>query len=260
MTAVLVTGAAGKVATMLRPELTGHDMRAVDLRALDTREVTGWDGADVRTGDLADPEVAAAAVDGMDAVVHLAANPDPGASWADLRGPNADAVVTLLDAARRAGVTKVVLASSVHAVGGYVAEGLPDGVLVDPRWPLRPCCTYGATKAFAEAYARSVADSGKASVLCLRLGGVVERPTDTGNLIGWLAPGDLRRLVRAALAADVHYGVYFGVSANTRGVFDYANALDELGYRPESDSEEYAGDVVPGDGGLCRWSAEPART
>lgn len=248
MTAVLVTGAAGKVAGMLRPGLTG-----LDLRAADTREVTGWDGADIRTGDLADPAFAAAAVDGMDAVVHLAANPHPGASWEQLRGPNADAVVALLDAAWRAGVPRVVLASSVHAMGGYVADGLPAGTLVGPTWPVRPCCTYGATKAFAEAYARTVADGGGPSVVCLRLGGVVPRPTDTGNLLGWLSPGDLRLLVRAALAADVRYGCYFGVSANTRGMFDYANAVDELGYRPESDSEAYAADVAPGDGGLCRW-------
>ncbi|WP_157988011.1 NAD-dependent epimerase/dehydratase family protein [Jiangella endophytica] len=251
MTAVLVTGAAGKVAGMLRPALAGQVLRVVD-----TRDVTGWDGADARTGDLADPGFTATAVEGMDAIVHLAANPHPGATWPELRGPNADAVVTLLDAAWRAGVAKVVLASSVHAVGGYVADGLPAGTLLDPAWPARPCCTYGSSKVFAEAYARSVADGGGPSVVCLRLGGVVPRPTDTGNLLGWLSPGDLRLLVRAALAADVRYGCYFGVSANTRGVFDYANAVTELGYRPESDSEAYAADVTPGDGGLCRWRDE----
>lgn len=251
MTTVLVTGAAGKVAGLLRPGLRG-----LDLRAVDTRSPTGWAGADVRTGDLADPAFTAAAVDGVDAIVHLAANPHPGATWPELRGPNADAVVTLLDAAWRAGVTKVVLASSVHAMGGYVADGLPAGTLVDPAWAARPCCTYGATKVFAEAYARTVADGGGPSVVCLRLGGVVPRPTDTGNLIGWLSPGDLRSLVRAALAADVRYGCYFGVSANTRGVFDHTTAVAELGYLPSSDSEIYAAEVGPGDGGLCRWRDE----
>ncbi|WP_157574441.1 NAD-dependent epimerase/dehydratase family protein [Jiangella muralis] len=255
MTAVLVTGAAGNVAGMLRPGLDG-----LDLRAVDTRDVTGWPGADVRVGDLADPAFTAAAVEGMDAVVHLAANPSPGASWPQLRGPNADAVVTLLDAAWRAGVRRVVLASSVHAMGGYVAAGLPGGVLVDPAWPVRPCCTYGASKAFAEAYARTVADGGGPSVLCLRLGGVLPLPLDTGNLLAWLSPGDLRLLVRSALAADVRYGCYFGVSANTRGVFSYANAAAELGYRPESDAETYAASVAPGDGGFCRWRDEEAPT
>lgn len=251
MTAVLVTGAAGNVAGMLRPGLDD-----VPVRAVDTRPVTGWDGADVRVGDLADPSFTAAAVEGMDAVVHLAANPSPGASWPELRGPNADAVVTLLDAAWRAGVRRVVLASSVHAMGGYVSAARADGGLVDPVWPVRPCCAYGASKAFAEAYARTVADGGGPSVVCLRLGGVLPEPTDTGNLIGWLSPGDLRMLVRSALAADVRYGCYFGVSANTRGVFSYANAVAELGYRPESDSEAHAASVSPGDGGLCRWPDE----
>ncbi|TDD66021.1 NAD(P)-dependent oxidoreductase [Jiangella aurantiaca] len=251
MTAVLVTGAAGKVAGMLRPGLTGLDVRAVD-----TREVIGWDDADTGTGDLADPGFTAAAVDGMDAVVHLAANPSPGASWSQFRRPNVDAVVTLLDAAWAAGVAKVVLASSVHAMGGYIADGLPAGTLVDPAWPVRPCCTYGASKVFAEAYARTVADGGGPAMMCLRLGGVVPRPTDTGTLLGWLSPSDLRLLVRAALVADVRYGCYFGVSANARGVFDFTNATDELGYRPESDSEAYAAEVTPRDGGLCRWRTE----
>ncbi|PZF85760.1 NAD-dependent epimerase/dehydratase family protein [Jiangella anatolica] len=257
MTTVLVTGAAGRVAGMLRPGLDG-----LSLRVVDTRPVTGWDGADVVLGDLADPGFAAAALDGMDAVVHLAANPNADAAWPHLRGPNVDAVVTLLDAARAAGVPKVVLASSVHAMGGYPVDGLSgdgvgglaNGALIDPDWPARPCCTYGATKAFAEAYGRTVADDGGPAVLCLRLGAVLPHPTDTGNLRVWLSPGDLQRLIRAALAAELRYGCYFGVSANTHGVFSYANAM---GYRPESDSAIYAADVPVGDGGVCRWRAAP---
>src|ERR1700754_4516014 len=120
MNAALVAGAAGGVAGLLRPGLTGFDLRAADIR-----QVTGWDGADVRTGDLTDPDFTAAAVDGMDAVVHLAANPHPGATSPYLRGPNAHAVVTLLAAAERAGVRTVLRASSLHTVGGYVAEGMP---------------------------------------------------------------------------------------------------------------------------------------
>lgn len=250
---VLVTGAAGKVATLLRPALAGRPVRAVDIRP-----VTGWDGAEILTGDLTDPAVAAAAVEGVGAVVHLAANPDPRSPWAGLRRSNADAVVTLLDAAGGARVPKVVLASSVHAMGGYVAAGLRAGERLDPGLPPRPCCPYGVTKVFAENYARMVVDGGGPSVLCLRLGGVLPRPGDTGNLLGWLAPVDLRHLVLAALAADVRYGCYFGVSANTRGVFNYSTATTELGYRPEADSEAYAADVVPGDGGMCRWAPDLA--
>ena len=63
-------------------------------------------------------------------------------TWPDLRRPNADAVVTLLETARELGVRRVVLASSVHAMGGYV---LACERLVDPAWPVAQCCDYGAT-------------------------------------------------------------------------------------------------------------------
>lgn len=244
MTTVLVTGATGKVAQLLRPALDDLSVRAVDIK-----QVTGWDGAETAVGDLADPAFTAAAVEGVDDVVHLAADPRPAASWRDLRGPNADAVVNLLEASAGAGVRRVVLASSVHAMGGYVRRG---GPVIDPSWPARPCCPYGASKAFAEAYGATIADGGGPAVICLRLGGCQPEPTDLGTTLGWLAPGDLQQLVSAALATDVRYGTYFGVSANTRGMFDYTNATDQLGYRPRFDAEAYAPGLPEGDGGLCR--------
>jgi uronate dehydrogenase len=246
---VLITGAAGTVATLLRPGLTGLDLRVTDRKA-----VEGWDSAASLTGDLSGPAFAAAAVEGVGAVVHLAADPRPSARWDDLRGPNVDMVATVFDAARAAGVPKIVLASSVHAMGGYVRPG---EVIVDPSWPARPCCGYGATKVFAEAYGYAVAASSGTSVVCLRLGLCRPKPTTTGSMAEWLAPDDLRRLVRAALEADVRYGVYFGVSANTRRLFDLANARDDLGYEPRLDSEVFAREMRPGPPGLC--SVPPLR-
>ncbi|MCG5219162.1 NAD-dependent epimerase/dehydratase family protein [Streptosporangium sp. KLBMP 9127] len=243
MTTVLITGAAGKVGTMLRPGLDG-----LDLRIADTRAAPDWGDAEALVGDVADPAFAAAALDGVDAVVHLAAHPVPSASWAELRRPNIDGIVTVLDAARDAGVPKVVLAGSVHTMGGYVRPG---ETVVDPAWPVRPCCRYGATKAFAEAYGGMIAAVSDTSVICLRLGACLPRPTTTGNLAEWLGPADLGGLVRAALTADVRTGAYFGVSANTRRAFDLTNAAHDLGYVPRLDSEAYASDLPSGRGGVC---------
>ena len=246
MRTVLVTGAAGNVGRMLRPGLGD-----VQVRAVDAREPVGWEGAETIVGDLAEPSFAASVIDGVDAIVHLAANPAPYASWADLRNPNADAVANVVDAARDAGVPKVVLASSVHAMGGYAGPGRP---LIDPAWPVRPCCRYGATKAFAEAYGHAVAATSETSVICLRLGACLPLPVDACTLRVWLGPADLQRLVRAALDADVAYGTYFGVSANTNGDYDIANARRELGYEPQLDAETHARGLPKGDlgGGLCR--------
>lgn len=247
---ILVTGAAGQVARMLVPALANsYELRLTDVREFfDLPETAG--SAERLSGDLTDPAFAAEALAGMDAVVHLAANPRPGATWAQLRAPNADATCTVLGAARSAGVPRVVLASSVHAAGGdYWAGDRP----VRPDRPPRPCCTYGATKAFAEALGGLYADSGALSVICLRLGAVVDRPTGTRMLDAWLSPGDLNRVVLAALAADVRFGVYFGMSANARSAFDIEPTRRDLGYAPVDDSEAYAGvAVADGESTLCR--------
>ena len=71
-------------------------------------------------------------------------------------------------------------------------------------------------------------------------------------LDGWLAPEDLRQLVIRCLDSDLAFGIFHGISANTRSSWDITNARNELGYAPTRDSEEFAGSVGPDiDGGLC---------
>ncbi len=159
---VVVTGAAGSVAGQLLPGLRGpYDLRLVDrVRSED-------DGATVLIGELTDPATVDRALAGADAVVHLAGNPEPDAPWEELREPNVEGFVTLLAAARRHAVRRVVFASSVHAMGGY--EGSRRWP-VDPSWPPSPCCAYGATKAFDEALARAFAYRSELSLVGLRFG------------------------------------------------------------------------------------------
>lgn len=238
-----ITGAAGRVAELLRPALAGHTVRVVDRRP-----AAGWGDADVVTGDLADPAVAASTVDGVDAVLHLAANPNPMTPWAALIRPNIEATVAALDAAREAGVHRIVLASSVHALGGWLRPG---GGLVDPQAPARPCCRYGATKAFAEAVGAETAHVSSTSVVCLRLGGCRVTPPTLSWASTWIGPDDLRALVLASLTADIRYGVYTGVSANSNGVFAEGTAGADLGWWPQQNAADH--DPPPGEssGGLC---------
>lgn len=231
---VLVTGAAGGVAGYLLPGLRS----AYTLRLTDRRPFP-----DAVVGDLCDADFARRVCGGVDAVVHLAADADPDQPWQRLRGPNADAVVNLLDAAAAAGVPRVVLASSLHAVGGYVDAGRAE---VGEDAPPYPCCAYGAVKVFAEHMGRLLADQRRLRVVCLRLGGVRDRPMARSWLPGWLSGPDLVRLVTAALTADVWYGVYHGVSANSARLWRHDRATAELGYQPLDDSARYT-DQVPDD-------------
>jgi nucleoside-diphosphate-sugar epimerase len=193
-------------------------------------------------GDLTDPDFVARITEGVDAVVHLAACPDPNASWDELRTANVEVVATLL----AAGVPRVVLASSAHVMGQYARTGR---VPIDPDWPVAPCCPYGATKAFAEALGRVFAYRTGASVIVLRLGATTPEPPASSALSGWLGPADLHQLVSRALVADGGYAVCAGVSANTRTIWDTRNTI---GYEPVLDSEAYAHQVPDDDGwGLC---------
>jgi thioester reductase-like protein len=226
---VVVTGAAGLVGGLVVAGLKDrHDLRPTDLRPK----------PGMTTGDLRDPAFVDDLLEGARAVIHLAANADPDSAWEDLRGPNADALVTLLDAAVRAGTVRtVVLASSLHAMGGHLDAGRVD---IRPDLPPQPCCVYGAAKVFGEQLGRVCADRHGLSVRCLRLGGVAERPPAKSWLGGWLSTGDAVRLVEAALTADIAYGVYHGISANTGSMWSYASAVTELGYQPRDDSAEHA--------------------
>lgn len=228
------------MAALLRPCI--EDLR---LRVTDLRPPVGWDAAETVVGDITDRAFATEVLDGTEAVVHLAANPSPAATWDELRGPNADGLVGLLEAARDLDVRRVVLASSVHTMLGYVLLGEE---FVEADRPAAPCCAYGASKVFAEAVGHVIASTSRTSVVCLRLGACFPTPPTRTELPSWLGPADLQQLVRAALDADVRYGRYFGISANTPPVFDLSNVRRELGYGPVLDSAAYAADVRKGDG------------
>ncbi|MEU6782880.1 NAD(P)-dependent oxidoreductase [Nonomuraea angiospora] len=230
---VLVTGASGLVAGQVIPALEmRHELRLTDL-------------AD---GDLADADFARRVTDGVDAILHLAANANPDASWDDLAGPNMRAVTNVLDAA---GARRVVLASSVHVMGQYRAGP------VEPDWQPSPCCRYGAAKAFAEAAGRMHSHRYGGAVICLRLGATVPKPPARQALPAWLAPDDLRRLVLLALEAPVRFEVCHGVSANTSSIWSTRN---NLGYTPTCDSEPYRDQTPDVDGwGPCPSYEEATR-
>ena len=103
---VLVTGSAGIVG---RPVVEALRARGHEVRGFDRRPSPGLDDAVV--ADLTDEPAVRAAVAGMEAVVHLAAQP-VDAPFADLVGPNVVGLYHVMNAAREAAVRRLVLASS----------------------------------------------------------------------------------------------------------------------------------------------------
>jgi uronate dehydrogenase len=235
---LLLTGAAGRIATAVRPVLRelAEEVVLTDRAEPSAPAV----GERFVRAELEDPAPWEGLATGCDAVLHLGAVPDE-AAFDVLAGPNLHGAFHVYDAARRAGVRRVVVASSGRATGFYRV-----GERLDGEATPRPDGLYGATKAFSEALGRMYADKFGLEVVALRIGTFEERPRTERDLSTWLSPGDAGRLVRAALTGPVQgFLAVYGVSANTRAWWELPPAL---GYRPVDDAEAFAGAVEPGDG------------
>ncbi|HEX8346431.1 MAG TPA: NAD(P)-dependent oxidoreductase [Actinoplanes sp.] len=254
---VLLTGAGGRVGRMLRTRLArpGRVLRLVDTG----RQEPAAEGEAVEliVADVTDAARMAAACAGVDAVVHLGGVPAED-TWDTLMRVNVDGARTVLEAARQAGVTRVVLASSVHAAGFYRRPGSrpqppgvpapigPDGV--PAHLPMRPDNYYGVSKAACEALASLYADRFGMTVCALRLGDCAPEPPGEWALHSWLSPDDCGRLVEACLSTQVSgYRAVWGISRNTRRWWSLAEG-EEIGYHPVDDAEDYADKVTPASG------------
>lgn len=185
---VLITGANGGLGRLIRPRLArpGRTLRLLDLVTPDAPA----DGEDVEVleGSVTDDKAMRDACAGVDAVIHLGGI-SVEAPWQDILTNNIDGTRVLLEEARDAGVDRVVLASSNHAVGFYDKEeagrdGLPADVLP------RPDTYYGFSKAALEALGSLFHFRYGMDVTCLRIGSCFKKPWDPRSLWTWMSLDD----------------------------------------------------------------------
>jgi UDP-glucose 4-epimerase len=165
----LVTGGAGFIGSHLVAALTASGRRVRVLDDFSTGRRENLDGIrpapEVVNGDVADPEAVAAAVAGASVVFHLAAVASVQRSVEDPATTHrvcATGTLHVLDAARRAGVRRVVYAASSSCYG------VPLGRVQTEDDPLRPLSPYAAAKLAGEMYARSFAACYALETVCLR--------------------------------------------------------------------------------------------
>jgi uronate dehydrogenase len=186
---ILITGAAGKVATSLRTRLARTDRV---LRLVDIVEPAALDGAGAEETVLAsvdDLDAMTRAAAGADAIVHLGGQSKEAGAEEVLR-LNALGTYCVLEAARRAGTRRVVLASSSHAAGYHRRDddAYPDGLPAD--LPARPDTLYGWSKAAVEAAGSLYADRFGLAVIAIRIGLWFPTPPQNRGLATWLSPDD----------------------------------------------------------------------
>jgi nucleoside-diphosphate-sugar epimerase len=140
---VLATGASGFLGRAVAAELVaqGHEVRTLQRRP------SGVPGATDVLGSVTDAAVVEQALDGVEAVVHLAAKVSLAGDPREFRAVNVDATIALLDAALAAGVTRVVHVSSPSVAHTGTALA---GAGADPASPAHAHGEYARTKAEAE--------------------------------------------------------------------------------------------------------------
>lgn len=237
---ILITGAAGGLASLLRPRLArpGRTLRLVDL--VDPGD-TG-PGEEVVTASVTDADAMAEAMQGVSAVIHLGGH-SLEATWESMLDVNMHGTYVVLETARTAGVNRVVLASSNHAVGFHPrVDEIPDYAFP------RPDTFYGVSKVTMEALGSLYHDSFGMDIVAVRIGSCFERPKDVRMLSHWMSPDDGAHLFEVCMSTpSPGFRVVWGVSDNTRRWI----SLDEaraLGFEPKDDSEVFAEELLAKEG------------
>jgi len=259
---ILITGAAGQIGSMLRSRLARPDraLRLLDTAPPDTAPVDPApvdsvlvdpalvDPAPVDTApteewvtaSVTDLGAMTAACAGVDAVIHLAALSGE-AAWERIAEVNIKGTYVAFEAARRAGVPRVIYASSNHAVGFTPRSAFP---VPDYAFPA-PDTYYGVAKVTGEALAALYHHRYRMDAICLRILTCAEKPPSTRALSTWLSPDDAGRLFDACLTvANPGFRVTYGVSANTRGGWVSLAEARARGYQPHDDAEDFAAEII----------------
>jgi uronate dehydrogenase len=228
----VLTGAGGRIATRLRGGLASRveRLRLVDLETVHPEH----DGEESWVADLRDRAAVQAVVAGAHGVLHLGGLAGE-ADFHDLAAVNIVGTFHVLEAARRSGTERVILASSNHVTGLY-----PTSDVVSPQMPVRPDSLYGVSKAAGEALGRMYAEKFGVRVASLRIGTFDEVPGDARALSTWLSPEDaLAAAVAVMSAPSLTYAALYVSSRNTRRWWDLS-AGEELGFDPRDDAEHHA--------------------
>lgn len=228
---ILITGAAGRLGSRLRHGLAPLARR---LRLSDRAPIPDLQPHEEAViCDLADEAAVHAMLQGVDAVVHFGGIAMER-GWEEVLNGNIRGSYHVYEGARKAGVRRVIYASSVHAIGYHRLEDQ-----IDAQAPHRPDGLYGLSKCFAEDLGRLYWDKFGIETVALRIFSSFPEPADRRMLWSWLSFEDCTRLVTAALTAPrVGFTLSFGMSDNRVKPVDNRLA-GHLGYRPQDNTERF---------------------
>lgn len=218
---VAITGAKGTIGKVLMEGLQDYDLKPLDLPEV----------------DVTDLERLITEFQDQYAIISLAWDTKTE-NWQSGKINSDNAVMTfnVYEAAKRTGVKRVIMASSVHA--DQCTTWKSQDLLTVDRTPV-PTSPYGASKVFMEALGRFFATTGL-EVVCIRFGGINPQnkppesdPNDPGERTVWFAHEDCVELIRRCLEAEKipnNFLIIYGVSNNKNRIHDFSNPL---GWEPK---------------------------
>jgi len=245
---ILVTGSAGRIGRAVVQALVAHQIPVIGYDLMPT---PGLSAEQCRIGTLEDFALLQSAANGSRCIVHLAATPDDtrfprGASPDDgdnflteLVPNNIVGSYHVLEAARKAGVSRVILASTGQVIDGHLRAGR---IPVRSSTPPEPRYLYACTKVFLEALGQVYSRQHGMTVLAVRLGwcprpGQEEefRQSEMGPDV-YLSPGDAGRFFLAVVQAESlpSYSIVYATSKPVRReIYDIAETTRITGYVPK---------------------------
>ena len=248
---IIVTGSSGLIGNILIPKLA------------ETNSITGFDLvkskniANTQIGSILDLEKTIEIFNGADTLIHLAGAVSEKSPWDTVLQNNIIGTKNVFYAAKKVGISKIIFASSNHVTGLYendlpylkIVKGDYSNLepqnypIIDHTYPIRPDGYYGISKSFGESLGRYYSELYGISIICLRIGTVIQENNPSTNVRHYatlLEHNDLVTLVQKSLdAKNISFDIFYGVSNNSWRYWDLSHSSKILGYKPKYNAEEH---------------------
>jgi L-arabinose 1-dehydrogenase [NAD(P)+] len=253
---IAITGAAGRVGGEAIAELQEHEITAIDIESPDdsNHESLDYKNIDIREG----VERLRNVFKEFDVVIHLAALVDPYETWENILDPNIIGTYNVFEAAKEAGVERVVFASSNHVTHMYNVDdpSAPETMTTDPDVvhpddPAAPDSYYGVSKLLGEGLATVYANRYELEFVNLRIGWYLKPDELKGyqreneskarySRAMYLSPRDCRDVIRAAVESELPENplTVNAVSNNTDRSMSIKETIRSIGFEPQDNSKK----------------------
>lgn len=249
-----ITGSSGHIGSILQKEFCDK----YNLSLYDIKEIKPSCHATFIKVDLAEREQLDGIFNGLDILIHLAANSSPYGLRKDIYRNNFEATSYVFEEALKAGVKKIIYASSNHYHGKDIFNIIKEDIdankskifkkrvrkLITLDTLPNPNTFYGESKVFGENLGKYLSYMG-IQFVALRIGWTI--PQDNPFIAYardymhsmFCSQRDLIQAFERAIEVETTFLPAFVISDNSKKVFDLTETKKTLGFQPKDNAEDY---------------------